>query len=361
MKVQIVLGAAFGDEGKGVTTQYLVKEALSRNEKVAVVRFSGGPQAAHTIVNNGIEHICSSYGSGVLLGVPTIYTSEVFFDPICAYNEYKVLKDKCPILNPTLYLAAYQRVITPYDVIAGRNNLKVLKDGTCGKGLYTTFKRYQSASYETVYSFSIDKWHNILKKARFRYNIDINEELEDLYDEAIRKLPKQYIMNTEYQLNQYDTIIVEGTQGLLLDMDNGFYPNVTPSKVGLNGIPYYLLNNAEVFLVSRTYLTRHGNGYVPKYKCPYDLSTKHETNVYNDYQGNFKVGDIEWDLLNFAYHRHCIDNYIKQYNITLNMVFTHLDILPVGVDFFDIAKRNIKFHVDNFYGNASINSNLLHY
>lgn len=53
--------------------------------------------------------------------------------------------------------------------------------------------------------------------------------------------------------NDYDVLIFEGTQGLLLDMDNGFYPNVTPSKVGLNGLLRYdILDNAEVYLVTRT-------------------------------------------------------------------------------------------------------------
>lgn len=77
----------------------------------------------------------------------------------------------------------------------------------------------------------------------------------------------------------YDVLIFEGSQGLLLDMDCGFYPNVTPSRVGLNGIESQYLKDAEVYLVTRTYTTRHGNGYEPKYKLDIDLSGKHETNI----------------------------------------------------------------------------------
>lgn len=67
MEVKIVLGYTFGDEGKGVTVQWLCKKAIEEGKRPIVVRFSGGPQAAHTINHNGIEHICSSFGKGYIL------------------------------------------------------------------------------------------------------------------------------------------------------------------------------------------------------------------------------------------------------------------------------------------------------
>ena len=81
-KIKIVIGSTFGDEGKGNVVQWLCKQALDVGKKVAVVRYSGGPQAAHTIYCNGIKHICSSYGAGVLLNIPTILSSSVLIDPI---------------------------------------------------------------------------------------------------------------------------------------------------------------------------------------------------------------------------------------------------------------------------------------
>lgn len=85
--------------------------------------------------------------------------------------------------------------------------------------------------------------------------------------------------------------------------------------------------NAEVYLVTRTYTTRHGNGYEPKIPCPFDLSDKHETNVTNEFQGEFKTGALEVGLLNRAYERHCIDNYVRKYNMSLNLVVTHMDVI----------------------------------
>ena len=59
-KIKIVIGSTFGDEGKGNVVQWLCQQALNAGKKVAVVRYSGGPQAAHTIYYNGIKHICAT-------------------------------------------------------------------------------------------------------------------------------------------------------------------------------------------------------------------------------------------------------------------------------------------------------------
>lgn len=333
MEVKIVLGHTFGDEGKGVTVQWLCKKAIEEGKKPLVVRFSGGPQAAHTIFNGGTEHICSSFGSGVLLGVPTLYTKEVYMDPICLLNEYNILRHKG--VDPCIYMKDF-KVITPYDVIAGRENSKVISDGTCGKGIYATFDRYNRSPYLNNFSLNnVSSWRGTLNSARRYHNIKKQNEYEEIFIEACKKLREirdKNINTYPYIIGQhYDVIIFEGTQGLLLDMDNGFYPHVTPSKVGLNGIPERYLKDAEVYLVTRTYTTRHGNGYEPKHRLrePNKLADKYESNIDNGFQGSFKTGILEMGLLNRAYERHCIDNYVKKYNMTLNLVVTHMDMTHI--------------------------------
>ena len=74
--------------------QWLCKKAIEEGKRPIVVRFSGGPQAAHTINHNGIEHICSSFGSGVLLGVPTMLYDNTYIDPISLVKEYDSLVSK---------------------------------------------------------------------------------------------------------------------------------------------------------------------------------------------------------------------------------------------------------------------------
>lgn len=370
MEVKIVLGHTFGDEGKGVTVQWLAKKAIEEGKKPVVIRFSGGPQAAHTIFNGGTEHICSSFGSGVLLGVPTLLTSDVFIDPISMKKEYDTLVSKG--VKPVL-IRGYNRIITPYDVIAGRQNAKVIEDGTCGKGLYTTFSRYEKSP-------SIPRMQNVdpdpdllLALAANYYNVERNKEYDDMFRSAYLWMMTETSM---FSSEVFDTAIVEGTQGLLLDMDRGFYPNVTPSKVGLNGLPEFLLKDAEVYLVTRTYTTRHGNGYEPKVQCPFDLSEKHETNVNNEFQGEFKTGALEVGLLNRAYERHCIDNYVRKYNISLNLVITHMDAIDYKFEIaegdaylkgsritdydrcYGIIERRLHYKPDHVYYNDSVESNI---
>lgn len=296
---------------------------MKKGKKPLVVRFSGGPQAAHTIFNGGTEHICSSFGSGVLLGVPTMYTEDVYVDPICLMNEYKVLKDKGA--DPKLFFANC-RIITPYDVLAGRNDSKVMSDGTCGKGIYSTFKRYNEGQWARNF-FHINDFETILKCVSNYYKMERIPEYDDMFKKACIEMITA-IYTDRPSIKDCDVLIFEGTQGLLLDMDNGFYPNVTPSKVGLKWYHKFLsFRNAEVYLVTRTYTTRHGNGYEPKIPCPFDLSDKHETNVTNEFQGEFKTGALEVGLLNRAYERHCIDNYVRKYNMSLNLVVTHMDVI----------------------------------
>ena len=341
-EVKIVIGSAFGDEGKGVTVQYLCKKAIDEGKKPLVIRFSGGSQAAHTINYNGIEHICSSYGSGVLMGVPTLIWDTAYFNPADAKLEYEVLKKKLKKVPP-LYVMPKTPIVTIYDIVNGRNDIKVRSDGTCGKGIYPTFKRNKEGF--KINFENIKNYENHITELEYYYHDNVTKKLSNEgkdFKKLVTDIEKgkyDFISITGgLMLSMFDVLIFESSQGLLLDMDRGFYPNVTPSRVGLNAFnvpslePY--LYNAEVYLVSRTYLTRHGNGYTP---CTMgfnlDLSNKHETNVYNDYQGEFKTGILNFDLLNEAYTRHCIDNYFYLYNMKLNMVVTHWDLLN-GIEYF---------------------------
>lgn len=326
MEVKIVLGYTFGDEGKGVTTQWLCNKAIEEGKKPVVVRFSGGPQAGHTIVRYGNIHVCSSFGSGVFLNVPTYLNYNVYVDPISLVKELRVLNDRG--YNPKITINQRCRVITPYDVLAGRKDSKVLSDGTCGKGIFNTFKRYndtrtvQPQFYACSYEEGIEQ---LLDMASSYNKIERDKEYDWMFKRDAEKVSK-FMEESPNTIEDFDVIIFEGSQGLLLDMNCGFFPNVTPSMTGLGGIEGKYLQDAEVYLVSRTYTTRHGNGYIPKYKLPWDLSDKFELNECNEFQGEFKVGCLEVDLLNRASERHRLDNYMVKYNLKYNLVLTHMDL-----------------------------------
>ena len=321
-QIKIVLGSLFGDEGKGNTVQYLCKQAIAEGHKPLVIRYCGGPQSGHRVVHNGVSHIVSSFGSGVLLGVPTLYvgTSNCFIDPISLQIEKEELINKG--LDPELYICGQPSIITPYDVTVGRNSSKILNDGSCGKGIYPTFYRYSKTDVHHFSSFirQIEAISNFWK-------LESDEEINNKWIEAVNKLTFfKSTKESEEFINQYDVLIFEGTQGLLLDMECGFMPHCTPSKVGLNGIHKDLLVlDTEVYLVTRTYLTRHGNGYEPfSYGLNEYMNVSYEPSNLNDgYQGIFKKGLFEVPLLLRAFDRHHLDNY----NVKYNLVLTHCDCI----------------------------------
>lgn len=324
---QIVLGSLFGDEGKGNVVQWLCKNSC----RPIVVRFSGGPQAGHRVVYKGKSHVCSSWGSGVLLGVPTYLYKSVFIDPICIYNEYKTLI-KEGIEVPKLYINPDCKIITPYDVLSDSMNGRVKHNGTCGKGIHACFKRNKDkVTYSARMCPYVKEYANVaLQTVRNYHNLERDTELENLFKEActfIKENPETFIIGTYYP-DEVDTIIWEGSQGLLLDMERGFMPHCTPSKVGLNGIPEKCLENAEVYLVMRPYLTRHGNGYNP-YSMDLGMyfTLEEPSNTNDGPQGEFKTGPFDYSLFKRAVERHCLDNYSETYHCKFNIVITHWDCL----------------------------------
>ena len=329
-EIKIVIGSTFGDEGKGNVVQWLCKQALAEGKRVAVLRYSGGPQAAHTICNNGTKHICSTYGSGVLLDVPTYLGPNVFVDPISAKKERQSLYSKginSPILR-TFY-PYFFNFITPYDVYFNQHDPETLRNGTCGKGV--------NAAYERINCMPIhERPKDNLEQSYLYYrdykNMDI--ELPDNLKQEYINSYKWFSRTAISSLNEldYDVLILEGSQGLLLDAECGFNPHTTPSRVGLNGCKTFINSNStiEAYFVTRTYTTRHGNGYDPKFPITIP-DWKYESNIDNQFQGKFKTGMLEIKLLQRAFDRHNIINTCKEYKISPRLVVTHTDLIDKDV------------------------------
>ena len=329
MEVKVVLGLAFGDEGKGVTVQNLVREAQNQGKSVAVVRFSGGPQAAHTVQVGDKKHICSTYGAGVLLGAPTYLLEHVYFDPYCANNERKALEE-LGIKDPELYVSVFAKWITPWDVFFDRSDNKVLGHGSCGKGIHATFVRNQHGVNYTVAKEWYAKKYGFRSEEADSFKMDYHNAHMELHKHGMRTFHDANLLE---KLKQYDVVVCEGSQGLLLDMDYGFYPYVTPSHTGLDNIKdsQIPLENAEVYLVTRSYMTRHGNGFEPRGNAPKKYIESQigiETNIFNNYQGNFKVGAFDIPILSAAWNRHHMDVWINKYKLQCHLVITHADAYP---------------------------------
>lgn len=327
-EIKIVIGSLFGDEGKGNIVQHLCKEAISRGKSPCVIRFSGGPQCGHRVIHNKIEHVFSSFGSGSLLNVPTFYLNSpnVYIDPVSMVLEYKDLLSKgVSIMYPGIVGDGDKliRHITFYDILKNLRDDKILKDGTCGKGLFTTFQRTNS--------FPKVNLENISQL----YKIERDLERESIYKECLDIITHYREKSSIYDYNVW---IFEGSQGLLL---NFYSPtegeHTTPSFITIDGITNnfkYLISDIKVdfYFVSRTYTTRHGNGYIPQY--PEKLNTFFEdldepTNLDTGIQGIFKKGVLDVDLINIALISTKVFCFPDNY--TVNMVFTHCDCLKEDI------------------------------
>jgi len=360
MKSKIVLGLGFGDEGKGITTDYLCSK--DPKESKIVIRFSGGQQAGHTVIVDGVKHIHSSFGSGSLRGVPTYISEHCTVYPVSLVSEYFVLKSKC--FNPKIYFHPLAKITTPMDVFINRK--KSVNKDTCGLGIGTTMTRNAE-----LYTLRImDLLHPDLFKEKYRVIKNNYYYGEDFSSEEYQKIEKYFFDNIRFItrdkikdysiLTEFDQNIYEGSQGILLDQDYGLFPNVTYSKTTLkNAVEIiqnlyfddYLIDCSDIYFVTRCYQTRHGFGWMSNNDKIELVNNNEEINVYNQYQGDFRIGELDYDLINYAIEANRQD--MKEFfGFTNNLVVTCLDQRPSFI--FDYDKINYNFFdILNSHGSDS--------
>lgn len=318
MKASAVIGAGFGDEGKGLVTGYL----CSQFESPLVIRFSGGQQAGHqVVVPEGQKHIFSNFGSGTLQGVPTYWAKYCTVDPIGIVNELDVLLKKGA--KPLLMIDERCPVTTPYDV---RHNQKVEKangHGSCGVGVGATIER-EEKNYSLLFGDLFNpKVLQIKLDLIHRYYGD-SVSLEHFLDCCGRVVASNYIQIAGGPPQQgYQTLVFEGSQGLLLDQHFGFFPHVTRANTGTRNI-LDMGYAPQIYLVTRAFQVRHGNGPMTNEAMPHNIQINpHEHNVKNKYQGEFRRSLLDLDLLRYGIEK---DPYIRQSKNKV-LVITCLDLI----------------------------------
>lgn len=324
----IVIGLGFGDEGKGLTTNYLV-EQLQKSGKVLVVRFSGGQQAGHTVVKDGVSHVFSNFGSGTLSGAPTYWSKFCTIDPVGIAREYTVLREKG--ITPYLYIDDECPVTTPYDKID--NQLRDRANGTCGTGFGSTLRREEhfyslKAGDLKVKSILLMKLDQIREYYR-RINPEIPKIAETHVNDFLEscsaiRFGKSFHICKGMPYHKH--IVFEGSQGLLLDMNYGIFPHVTRSKVDTTNVKSLLKSSDfTIYLVTRCYQTRHGNGPMTNTDLPINFkNTEKETNQSNEFQGSFRRSVLDIDLLNYVIQK---DPELTNGQHDVNLVVTCLDQL----------------------------------
>jgi len=352
---KIIVGLGFGDEGKGLTTSYL----CDKTDSPIVIRSNGGHQAGHTVVHNGHRHVFSNFGSGTMQGHPTYWSEYCTFSPVGVLNEFNALK-KIKGLEPKLYVHPLCPVTTPYEKKYNCALDKTNQHGSCGVGFGATLQRQedyfklfvQDLFHEKIL---IQKLKNIqgyyFKKCGNKLGgtfSQVNDVDIDDFIWVVNEI-KKIITVDKGDIVKKHIPIYEGAQGVLLDQDFGFFPNVTRSNTtSKNAIEnhkkFYGLNSEtknemlfpylEVFYITRAYQTRHGNGFMTN-EGLFDLNLKNnelETNVTNEWQGNFRKSVLDLDLLNYALE--CDNNYSA--GLTKYLVVTCVDqvgeTIPVTIN-----------------------------
>ncbi|UQZ89910.1 adenylosuccinate synthase [Deltaproteobacteria bacterium Smac51] len=334
--IKIVLGANYGDEGKGLVVDYFASETEA---KTLVVRHSGGAQAGHTVVGpGGRHHIFHHVGAGALAGADTFLSRYFLSNPILFLQEYEALAD----LPGRITVSPESLLTTPYDMIYNQ----MLEDlrgagrhGSCGAGVAATMVRNKrdprlhlkcghlaaggkklKARLEGVRSYYHDLFDRALadfdanagQKLKYKSYLEDPVILADFIDDCYLYLSRVELAGAEFGgesehdlLHKYDRLIFEGSQGLLLDQGHRNFPHVTYANTGLRNAGELISGNyldesanIEAVYVTRCYLTRHGAGPLPNelLEKPYPR-VEDRTNTHNRYQGSLRYAYLDLDQL----------------------------------------------------------------
>jgi adenylosuccinate synthase len=318
-----VIGANFGDEGKGMMTDYFA--ATGKYE--TVIRFNGGSQAGHTVETpDGKRHVFSQIGSGTFAGLPTHISRFMLVNPIFFMREVAALEAHG--ITPKVSMDPDVCLIIPQDVMDNRWEEKArggLKHGSVGHGVRKAIVRsYHRNRRLTVQDVTESSKSEIRKIFLFVLNKKEKDmSLEELMAvEAFCAATKDMMDFVHVRRDHFvmkSPCIFEGAQGLLLDQNSGFFPHVTPSNTGLANVMRLLgeafpavtenkMHRVDPVYVTRSYLTRHGAG--PMYHdsfehlSPFDADAygipKDETNVYNEWQEGLRLDRLSVAQLDHA-------------------------------------------------------------
>ena len=276
MKVDVLLGLQWGDEGKGKVVDVLTP----RYDVVA--RFQGGPNAGHTLEFNGQKYVLRSIPSGIFQeGQVNIIGNGVVLDPILFAAEARDLEKSGFDLKKVLKISKKVHLILPthrkldaaYETLKGS-----AKIGTTGKGIGPTYTDKVSrdglrlgeiyGNFQEKYEAAKQRHIRLLTALGFETDV---EELEKQWFEGIEYIKQFDITDSEHVVNNLlaegKSVLCEGAQGSMLDVDFGSYPFVTSSNTicagacsGLGVAPNKI---GEVFGIFKAYCTRVGSGPFP--------------------------------------------------------------------------------------------------
>ena len=275
MKVDVLLGLQWGDEGKGK-----VVDVLTPRYDI-ITRFQGGPNAGHTLEFNNHKHILHNIPSGIFREDKlNIITNGVVLDPIVFSREIASIESMGIDLTNNLWISKRAHLILPTHRIldaASESAKGKSKIGSTLKGIGPTYMDKTGRNGLRVGDIDLDfknkyeqlknKHQQLLKQYDYEYTL----EEEERFFEGIEVIRKFKRIDSEYELNRLieegKSVLAEGAQGTLLDIDFGSYPFVTSSNTicagactGMGLAPSMI---GEVYGIFKAYCTRVGSGPFP--------------------------------------------------------------------------------------------------
>ncbi|WP_419033136.1 adenylosuccinate synthase [Dysgonomonas gadei] len=277
MKVDVLLGLQWGDEGKGK-----IVDVLTPDYEI-VARFQGGPNAGHTLEFEGKKYVLRSVPSGIFQGNKiNIIGNGVVLDPALFKGEIESLESSGHDLTKRLLISKKAHLILPthrlldacYEAAKGDSKI-----GTTGKGIGPTYTDKISRNglrvgdilhnFEEKYNAAKSKHLRILQQ--YGHDISALAEIEKEWFAGVAKLKEFTFIDSEHYINnavkQGKKILAEGAQGTMLDIDFGSYPFVTSSNTisagACTGLGIAPQSVGEVYGIFKAYCTRVGSGPFP--------------------------------------------------------------------------------------------------
>ena len=279
MAVDLLLGLQWGDEGKGK-----IVDVLTKNYNI-LARFQGGPNAGHTLEFDGIKHVLRTIPSGIfheksinVIGNGVVIDPVVFVKELEGLDKYHIDYVSKLIISRKAHLILPTHRLLDAASEASKGKAKI---GSTLKGIGPTYMDKTGRNGIRVGDLELEtfkqKYKSLAKKHVAMidfYNVDIQYDLDEMeveFFESLEKLKKLTFIDSEEYLNQAikseKTILAEGAQGSLLDIDFGTYPFVTSSNTtaagactGLGVAPGKI---KEVYGIFKAYTTRVGSGPFP--------------------------------------------------------------------------------------------------
>ncbi len=277
MGATVLVGSQWGDEGKGK-----IVDILSEKFEI-VVRYQGGANAGHTVIIGDKQFILHLIPSGILReNVTCVIGNGVVIDPQALLDEISILENNGISVDGRLFISQNAHLIMPYhkllDSIGESGEQKI---GTTGRGIgpcyIDKFGRrgirivdlLNRDELERKIRFNLKEKNELLQKVYHHEGLDVEEILKEYleFDKTIDKYIKDVPTFLNYSLDEGKSVLLEGAQGTLLDVDHGTYPFVTsssPTSGGActgTGIPPNRIES--VIGIVKAYTTRVGNGPFP--------------------------------------------------------------------------------------------------